>query len=73
MVVGVGQDDAGAEHDVEEGVVSGGDVLRPGEEGRPIAVASRVALDDGLVDVSVIVLSRRGCVECSVEELFFVS
>ena len=30
------------------------------------AVAS-VALDDGLVDVSVIMLSRRGCVECSLK------
>ena len=54
MVVGVGQDDAGAEHDVEEGVVGGGDVLRPGEEGGalvPMAFAC-VTLDDGLVDVS---------------------
>ena len=34
LLVGVGQDNAGAEHDVEEGVVGGDDVLRPGEEGR---------------------------------------
>ena len=54
LLVGGGQYDAGAEHDVEEGVVGGGDVLRPGEEGGalvPMAFAC-VTLDDGLVDVS---------------------
>jgi hypothetical protein len=71
LLVGVGQDDTGAEHDVEEGVVDGDEVLRPREEdGAFITSQARVsvALDDGLVDVSVIVLSRRRCIECSVED-----
>ena len=47
----IGQDDAGAEHGVEEGVVSGDDLLRPGEKVGAVAATS-VALHDVFVDVS---------------------
>ena len=48
---GCGHDDAGAEHDVEEGAVGGDDLLRPGEKVGAVATKS-VALHDVFVDVS---------------------
>ena len=55
LLVGVRQDYAAAEHDVEEGVVGGDDALRPVEEDGA-TIRSDVALYDGWVDVPCLVV-----------------
>ena len=44
----MGQDDAGAEHDVKESAVGSDGVLRPGEEGRSMIARLRVVSDETL-------------------------
>ena len=51
-------DDAAAEHDVEEGVVSVDDALRPLDEGGTDTRTS-VMLDDGWVDMPSMVVTAR--------------